>query len=177
MRRVNFILRAHSATLRFFQLGARPRGSACAPPGRSIKINTRSGEACDDRSSCACGGVLILIDCSGPCARKRFHEDARKKKRKVAEARRKMKFMRRGASSRSFFIACWRRAVLFDDNACVPRSVLTGPRCAIAELVRQLNSMRAHFIRPSEAVATPRTGARTHDAHRFTRMVFLTQNR
>ena len=34
-----------------------------------------------------------------------------------------------------FFYRLLASSGTFDDNACVPRSVLTGPRCAIAEQV------------------------------------------
>ena len=65
-----------------------------AAPLQSIKINTRSGESVDSvimrlRREVNKSGHLRTL------RHKRFHEDAReKKKRKVAEARRKMKFMR-----------------------------------------------------------------------------------
>ena len=68
--------------------------TARAAPLNSIKINTRSGESVDSvimrlRREVNKSGHLRTL------RHKRFHEDAReKKKRKVAEARRKMKFMR-----------------------------------------------------------------------------------
>ena len=68
--------------------------TARAAPLQSIKINTRSGESVDSvimrlRREVNKSGHLRTL------RHKRFHEDAReKKKRKVAEARRKMKFMR-----------------------------------------------------------------------------------
>ena len=72
-----------------------PRQTAArAAPLQSIKINTRSGESVDSvimrlRREVNKSGHLRTL------RHKRFHEDAReKKKRKVAEARRKMKFMR-----------------------------------------------------------------------------------
>ena len=81
-----------------------PRRSKCLPGAAAnsrarrapaaIKINTRSGESVDSvimrlRREVNKSGHLRTL------RHKRFHEDAReKKKRKVAEARRKMKFMR-----------------------------------------------------------------------------------
>ena len=75
-----------------------PRAARAAParlaPLESIKINVRSGESVDSvimrlRREVNKSGHLRTL------RHKRFHEDAReKKKRKVAEARRKMKFMR-----------------------------------------------------------------------------------
>ena len=93
MRRVAaLIVGALAGTATAFQA---PRQTAArAAPLNSIKINTRSGESVDSvimrlRREVNKSGHLRTL------RHKRFHEDAReKKKRKVAEARRKMKFMR-----------------------------------------------------------------------------------
>ena len=93
MRRVAaWIVRALAGTATAFQ--APRQTTARAAPLNSIKINTRSGESVDSvimrlRREVNKSGHLRTL------RHKRFHEDAReKKKRKVAEARRKMKFMR-----------------------------------------------------------------------------------
>jgi len=92
MRVVSLIVGAlaGAAALRPAQRPAVPR----AAPLHSIKINSRSGESVDSvimrlRREVNKSGHLRTL------RHKRFHEDAReKKKRKVAEARRKIKFMR-----------------------------------------------------------------------------------
>ena len=92
MRRVAALIVGALAGANAFQ---EPRQTAArAAPLNSIKINTRSGESVDSvimrlRREVNKSGHLRTL------RHKRFHEDAReKKKRKVAEARRKMKFMR-----------------------------------------------------------------------------------
>jgi len=92
MRRVAALIVGALAGANAFQA---PRQTAArAAPLQSIKINTRSGESVDSvimrlRREVNKSGHLRTL------RHKRFHEDAReKKKRKVAEARRKMKFMR-----------------------------------------------------------------------------------
>ena len=92
MRVAALIVGALAGTASAFQA---PRQTAArAAPLQSIKINTRSGESVDSvimrlRREVNKSGHLRTL------RHKRFHEDAReKKKRKVAEARRKMKFMR-----------------------------------------------------------------------------------
>ena len=101
--------------------------------------------------------VLILIDCRGAAraavCRGAWKAFAPARAPTISAATRRIVAF--------FFYRLLASSGTFDDNACVPRSVLTGPRCAIAELVRQLNSMRALFIRPSEAVSSPKTRSRT----------------
>ena len=94
MRRVAALLvGALAGSASAFQRPAQPAAPRAAPL-QSIKINTRSGESVDSvimrlRREVNKSGHLRTL------RHKRFHEDAReKKKRKIAEARRKMKFMR-----------------------------------------------------------------------------------
>ncbi|CAH0371979.1 unnamed protein product, partial [Pelagomonas calceolata] len=127
--RMNFILRRASATLRFFFSRASSWKRLCLRVRRWPDLLTSLRRRMMTESTLSPERVLILIDCRG--AARGAEVRAGWKAEAVPASAPTINAATRRIVVAFFVSRCWRRAVLFAEQACVPRGCLEA-RCGTA---------------------------------------------